>query len=365
MDKNDPKYLSSIKKAARNIFVLRAAIALLAAFCLGAAFYYGTHNFLKTESEAVLIIDEQQPLNNKEPETMTDPEILTIDPVIDEVLSKENDDQISQMIEEISNTPEIQDQNMEELSAEENMPEVQEPKQPRVILDRISVPVPLLAIVIDDMGINQKRTKEILSLKAPLTSSFLTYGRNLDRLAQEAAEAGHEIMIHAPMEPKGPASLAPDTMKVAMDDQEIKQLFASMLDKFKDIRVSGINNHMGSKFTEDEEKLGCVMKILKEKNMFFLDSKTTAASKGKKIALDEDIDFIARDVFLDNENEYHAILKQLQKAEKIAQKKGFVVAICHPKTQTYAVLRDWLQAVDSNKIKLVHLSEIIKATNVQ
>lgn len=236
------------------------------------------------------------------------------------------------------------------------------PKQ-RVILNKIETDVPLLAIVIDDMGINQKRTQDMISLKAPLTSSFLTYGKNLEHLAYEASKAGHELMIHAPMEPKVPANLAPDTLKVEMEASEIEQIFTSMVKKFKDIKVSGINNHMGSRFTENQEKLAIIMHILKEKNMFFLDSKTTSASKGKVLALEEGINFAARDVFLDNKNEYAAIMEQLKYAEKIAEKKGFAVAICHPKSQTYAVLRDWLASRDDTKIRLVHMSEIVKAIN--
>lgn len=235
--------------------------------------------------------------------------------------------------------------------------------QPTVILDKITVDKPLLAIVIDDMGINHKRTEDIISLKAPLTSSFLTYGSNLAGFAEKATQAGHEIMIHVPMEPKVKANLAPDTMLTTMTDDEIRALFAQMLDKFVDIKVSGINNHMGSKFTEDKEKLGIVMAELQKRGMFFLDSKTTASSKGRELALEDKVDYAGRDVFLDNENNYDYIMKQLQKAEQIASRKGFAIAICHPKSQTYLVLKDWLNTLDDKNIELVHLSKIIEETN--
>lgn len=235
----------------------------------------------------------------------------------------------------------------------------------RLILDRIMVETPLLAVVIDDMGINQTRTKDIISLEAPLTSSFLTYGKNLAQLAAAAEAAGHEIMIHAPMEPKVPASLAPDTLMTDMDVETIRNMFGQMLAKFDGITVSGINNHMGSKFTEDKEKLGGVMNILKDRQMFFLDSKTTASSKGRELAEEDGVDFAGRDVFLDNENDYAYIMKQLEAAEKIAAKKGFAIAICHPKSQTYLALKDWLKTLGSKNIKLVHASEIVRAINVE
>lgn len=233
----------------------------------------------------------------------------------------------------------------------------------RIILDKINLKTPLIAIVVDDMGINQKRTKDIISLQAPLTSSFLTYGSNLASLAAAARSAGHEIMIHAPMEPKVSANLAPDTLQVGMDENQITEIFNSMLAKFDEIKVKGINNHMGSKFTEDKEKLGCVMEILKNKGMFFLDSKTTALSKGKELALEDMVDYVARDVFLDNENNYDYIKRQLTKTEKIAAKKGFAIAICHPKSQTYLALKEWIAELKDKDLKLVHVSEIVQAVN--
>lgn len=235
----------------------------------------------------------------------------------------------------------------------------------RIILDRIKTDVPLVAVVIDDMGINQPRTRDIISLQAPLTSSFLTYGKNLAHLAANAKAAGHEIMIHAPMEPKVRANLAPDTLMADMDEDTIRTMFETMLERFENITVSGINNHMGSKFTEDKEKLGVVMNILKQRKMFFLDSKTTASSKGRELAMEDGVDYAARDVFLDNENDYDYIMKQLALTENIARKKGFAVAICHPKSQTYLALKDWLKTLGSKDIRLVHVSEIVRAVNVE
>lgn len=220
-----------------------------------------------------------------------------------------------------------------------------------------------LAIVIDDMGINQSRTKDILSLQAPLTSSFLTYGKNLDSLLKTAVAAGHEVILHAPMEPKVKANLAPDTLKTEMDDDTIESMFLEMISKFDSVNIKGVNNHMGSLFTQDMEKLDVIMKILKQKNMFFLDSKTTSESKARSAAQKEGVSYAARDVFLDNENNFEYISKQLEKAEKTALKKGFSVAICHPKSETYKVLKEWLDKSHDPKIELVHLSKIVEHIN--
>ena len=218
--------------------------------------------------------------------------------------------------------------------------------------------IPLMAIVIDDMGINQKRTKDILSLQAPLTSSFLTYGKNLKELCMEAQNAGHEIIIHVPMEPEGKANLAPDTLTMQMTDEEIEAGLKQMLQKFEGIDLKGANNHMGSLFTMSAPKMDAVMNVLKSNNMFFLDSKTTPHSVAGQLAEKNGVRYLKRDVFLDNKNDYDYISKQLKEAEKIAQLQGYSIAIGHPKSQTFRALKEWLEKGKNKKIRLVHISEL-------
>jgi len=270
--------------------------------------------------------------------------------------TKETDTPLKQT-EEITVTlteesPKIVDDEFEVEDFEESVPvQVSEPS------------LAYIAVVIDDMGISQKHTDEILSIHAPLTSSFLTYGKNLKEFLEKASSAGQEIIMHTPMEPKVKADLAPDTLKISMTDEEIEKTFSDMLSKFDGIKIKGINNHMGSLFTESASKLDVVMKILKEKNMFFLDSKTSEYSQGEKVAALEDVPYVARDVFLDNENDYQKISTQLSKLEKKANENGFAVGIGHPKSQTFAALKDWLPTLENKNIKLVHLSDLIDLKN--
>lgn len=224
-------------------------------------------------------------------------------------------------------------------------------------------PEPVIAVVIDDMGINQRRTADISRLNAPLTSSFLTYGTGLNRQVKKAVQAGHEIMIHVPMEPKTKANLAPDTLTTEMDEAEIKNGLQTMLQKFKNVR--GINNHMGSQFTEDKRRMNYVMDVLRDNNLFFLDSKTSAQSVGRSVAREKRVAYAHRHVFLDNENRVDYVNKQLRLAENIARRNGYVVAIGHPKSATYQALKEWLPRLPEKKIKLVHMSEIVKVLNPQ
>ena len=222
-------------------------------------------------------------------------------------------------------------------------------------------PQPVIAIVIDDMGVNVNRTHDIISLKAPLTSSFLTYGPKLQQQIAEAQASGHEIMAHVPMEPHKNLYTAPDGLTTAMSDAEIKDNFEKMLQKFPGIK--GVNNHMGSKFTENRQKMSDIMEILHKHGLFFLDSKTTPKSVGKSTAAQYDVDYAHRHVFLDNNNDKSYILQQLKITERIAQKNGYAVAIGHPKSQTYNALKEWLPTVSDKGLKIVHMSDIVKVLN--
>jgi len=216
---------------------------------------------------------------------------------------------------------------------------------------------PVIVVVIDDMGISYKRTADIASLQAPLTASFLTYGKNLQKQIENSQKAGQEIMIHVPMEAQNATDIAPDVLTTQMGVEEIKKNIEDMIAKFD--KVAGINNHMGSKLTEDKDRMLAIMEVLKKHNMFFLDSKTSAASKAEEAAEETGIAYAHRHIFIDNNNDKEYILGQLQKAENVARKNGYAIAIGHPKSQTYEALKEWLPMLESKGLVLEPLSKIV------
>ena len=217
-----------------------------------------------------------------------------------------------------------------------------------------------IAIVIDDLGVSPQYTKDILSLNKPLTAAFLPYAPANKKQVQQAKDAGFEVMLHVPMMPHHRAALAPVTLAPEMDKATIQKHLRAFMKYYDGTGMMGINNHMGSEFTENAQSLGYVMEILKENGWFFLDSKTTGKSAGKQVATQYGVPYIARDVFLDNEEDYNYIMGQLQETENVAQKYGRAVAIGHPHRQTYAALRDWLATVEERGFVLVHLSDLLE-----
>lgn len=279
---------------------------------------------------------------------------------------------------EVENELEPESEVVEVLDGEKNTPDTEEnmPDEaeilPAVVEESASVsqepvvneakaePKYKIAIVIDDVGLSVPFTKEIKQLKAPLTVSLLPYGASDKKQATELKNVGFEVMLHVPMMPHVPAALAPITLSPEMDKVETQGELSKMIERFAGSGMDGINNHMGSLLTERTKNMGYVMEVLKKHGMFFLDSKTTNKSAAKKAADEYGVAYIARDVFLDNKNDYNYILGQFRQAEKVAKKNGYAVAIGHPHSETVKVLRDWLKDAEKRGFEVVHLSDLVK-----
>lgn len=209
----------------------------------------------------------------------------------------------------------------------------------------ISVPVtggPLLVIVIDDLGLHSGRLEGLMGLKMPLTLSFLPYAKQTPQLVQKARRRGFEIMVHVPMQPKdAKINSGPDTLRLSMSKSDILRVLKKNLEAFDG--AVGINNHMGSAFTESEEKMTPVIRHLKAKEMIFLDSQTSSRTKGHLLAKREGVHALMRDVFIDHNKDTMSIKRNLHYADKIARKKGYAVAIGHPYSETIKALKEWSQ----------------------
>ena len=200
---------------------------------------------------------------------------------------------------------------------------------------------PMIAIVIDDLGLNKTLTREVLSLPAPITASFLSYAEDLPRQTAYAAQKGHELLLHTPMEPVNPQrNSGPDTLKTTESDEEIREKLEVMFSAFDG--YVGINNHMGSKFTADEKAIAVVIKEIAKRGLLFLDSMTCAKSVAWKEAKKHQVPYVVRDVFLDNSQEEAAIRRQLLLLERNARKNHIAVAIGHPHHTTVRALKKWI-----------------------
>ncbi|MBP5855478.1 divergent polysaccharide deacetylase family protein [Marivibrio halodurans] len=218
---------------------------------------------------------------------------------------------------------------------------------------------PILAIVIDDVGVDVAHSREAVRLPAPLTFAFLPYGYDLPAMTRTAREGGHEIMVHLPMEPENrEVDPGPHALMTDLPPEEIDRRIAWNLARIDG--PVGLNNHMGSKFSARPEGMRRVLRALSDRGLFFLDSVTSARTTGYRLAEEMGVPFAVRDIFIDHTLDKATIRAQLEKAVETAKRQGHAVAIGHPHDETIDVLRDWLPTVAGQGVQLVPMSAVIR-----
>jgi polysaccharide deacetylase 2 family uncharacterized protein YibQ len=224
-------------------------------------------------------------------------------------------------------------------------------------------PAPAIAIVIDDLGPDAGGTRTAIALPPPITLSFLPYGDDTPALARAGAQAGHQVILHLPMEPEGREDPGPMALRTDLSPaQNIQRLDWALT------RVSGpagLNNHMGSRFTQDRAALVPVMEHLVGKGLFFLDSRTAPHSLVTPIARAFGVASAGRDVFLDDVERGDYVEAQLAQAERIARETGTAIAIGHPHAVTLSVLKRWTAQAEADGYRLIPLSEAIRRKTEQ
>jgi hypothetical protein len=216
-----------------------------------------------------------------------------------------------------------------------------------------------LALVIDDAGYHNENVESFLSFPGPLAVSVLPGLPGSFEAARRVAASGKDLLLHLPMEPENGRDPGPGAITTKMTDGEVLGLLRRHLDSFPGIR--GVNNHMGSLATRDERIMRLVLGELKKRSLFFLDSGTTSASVGRKIAGELHVLILERAVFLDNEKDTLAIRESIQKGKSIAEKRGYAIMIGHVWCAELAdVLLEVYPEILSEGYQFLPLSELLK-----
>jgi len=219
---------------------------------------------------------------------------------------------------------------------------------------------PMIAIVLDDVGVNRRGAREAIALPAPLTLSFMTYADGLAEMTEAARAAGHELMLHVPMQPVSDTiDPGPNVLRADLPEAELRQRLVWGLDRFEG--YVGINNHMGSRFTAEADGMALVMGELRARGLLFLDSLTAGNSVAAQQAARSGVPYAVRDVFLDNEpDDPAAIHHQLSILEETARARGYAVGIGHPHGGTVAALAAWIPEMRARGFELVPISAIVQ-----
>lgn len=215
---------------------------------------------------------------------------------------------------------------------------------------------PKLVVIFDDMGLDREAFEGVMALPGPVTLSFLPYAEDVQPLVDRAKARGDDILLHLPMEPNGSADPGPHSLSASMGAAKLFDALAWNFSRFDG--YVGVNNHMGSKFTRDEQAMKRVLAMVEEKRLLFIDSLTTGGSVASEAGAAVGADVFVRDVFLDAEPGKDAIERQLALAEAIAAKTGYAIVICHPRRETIETLGPWLTTAPARGFDLATASEL-------
>jgi hypothetical protein len=250
------------------------------------------------------------------------------------------------------------------------LPQPREPDGPEALSPRPPVlePVPAqkhgsdrpaLAIVIDDVGDPSypDTLDTLVATGAEFTYAILPFTATANRTARELVLLGREVLAHVPMEPINHGLMVGEGFLMThFDDRTIRSVLAWNIESVPG--AVGINNHMGSLFTQHRPSLEVVMDELRIRGLFFLDSRTNPGTLAQDAARDAGIPVARRHVFLDDDPAATAIDAQLREAERQARILGCAVAIGHARPETVEILKRWVS--DPNRdVDLVPLSRLL------
>lgn len=215
-----------------------------------------------------------------------------------------------------------------------------------------------VAIIIDDVGMNIYMSREVLKLPSEVTLAILPYAEKAREFAEKGKAQKHELIVHVPMETMDPnMDLGSLSLVSSKSDAEFETDLMRILGAFDG--YIGINNHMGSKLTQDRVAMEKVMTSLKSNGLAFLDSRTIHTSIAADVAAEYDVPYAVRDVFLDHEETDEFVQSALERVERIALQKGSAVAIGHPKEVTVRNLKKWIETLEAKGLELVPLSAVL------
>jgi polysaccharide deacetylase 2 family uncharacterized protein YibQ len=242
----------------------------------------------------------------------------------------------------------------EKVVPEEAIPETKPPAPVRAEPDDL----PLVAFVIDDIGINMNYFNDLLSINKPMTLSVLPGRPFTEESVQRARAEGLEVLLHLPMEPDDYPFANPGDGAIFsfMSDRQVEETVENGLRSVPG--AVGVNNHMGSRITSNTRIMKTVFHVLKRHRLFFIDSRTTAETVACETARDMGLRADSRSVFLDDERNEAVISAQLKLLVRKAKDQGYAIGIGHKNRATVNVLKEMLPAIETMGVRPVFCSQL-------
>jgi polysaccharide deacetylase 2 family uncharacterized protein YibQ len=220
---------------------------------------------------------------------------------------------------------------------------------------------PRIAFIIDDMGAYDYGALDLIQLNVPITASVLPGSAHVREIVDGLARYGVKTIIHLPMQPtnsNGKHYNPEEVITMNSTDEQVRALIrkAKQIVPF----AEGVNNHEGSLVTSDRKMMARILEIIKEENLFFVDSRTIGQSVAYDIAREMNIKTAHKDVFLDHIQGYSQSMEQIRKLVEIAQQNGKAIAIGHPFETTFRAIRDSVRYIESKGVKIVLVKDLLE-----
>jgi len=217
---------------------------------------------------------------------------------------------------------------------------------------------PRIALIIDDIGFNLRRVELFLNIDIPITFSILPRVCGSAASARAIHDCGHEIMLHQPMEPFD-SRVDPGPGAIFVDDapQRVQDVVAENIAALP--HVVGVNNHMGSRYTQLPQKMDQALDVIRSSKLFFVDSLTTGRSTAFARARQMGLGAMRRDLFLDTQRDADSVLGQMNRLAAIAGKTGSAIGIGHPHPETMEGVHRFLDSPESGAVEFVHISRML------
>ena len=217
---------------------------------------------------------------------------------------------------------------------------------------------PRLAIILDDLGSDSSAAEAIFALPYPLTISVLPHHEHSVEIANEARSRGYQVLLHLPMQSVANERPEAQELHPGMSAEAVSKLVDLFLQEIPG--AVGVNNHQGSQATSDAALMSELMPVLRDRHLFYVDSRTTAATVAYGTAQRAGVPSAFRNVpFLDDVAEAAAVRKQVELALRGAREKGEAIAIGHPHPATLRALREVLPKAQAQGVQLVFASELV------
>ncbi len=217
---------------------------------------------------------------------------------------------------------------------------------------------PKVAIIIDDMGHDRELGYRFLSLEMNLSFSFLPFAPFTQELESISYKDGRAVLLHLPLQPRSKEwDPGPGALYIGDGAQKVRELFERNFDRVP--HATGVNNHMGSLYTEDRQAMTTLLGLVKEKELFYIDSFTTSKSIGYLVARKVGIKTARRNVFLDNVLTEEQVCNQLKKLVQLAELQGSAIGIGHPSKVTLLALKGCGKELTSS-VDVVDITQLLQ-----